>query len=494
VPWAPPRDRDLTARQVAPGAAVAALGWQLLQSFGATYVGHVVKSASATNGVFALVLGMLAFLYFTATLVVISAEIDVVRVNGLHPRALMTPFTDDVDLTAADRRTYTDQATAQRNKPPHNVEVTFDTPPDRDHDTTEDDSDADPGVTKWLRHGRQVAVSTATSGGPGATTGPTSRTRPADAMSAVGVPARRVSDLGREIVARWPPVVVMEGSPDGSVGGDRAGPVGGAVRCGGDRAAPTRYQRGSRRSGRQRHAGGHGDAEPVLVGWDRGGRRGIRLPGAGPVAGVAVVGATAAGVLAAVRVAAECPAHPPPRHHLGMGVGGADDRRAGGVRGDRRAPGGPQPPAGAGVGAGRGGVRAGGGGVRGDRRVSGRRRAVLLAVAVAVLFATVAVLTKISAHRVATGGVTALLSVPAPYLLVVVAIAATVLQQSAFHAGALQTSVPTMLVSEPLIAVLLGVVVLGEHLAVSGRAALALPLAVLAMVTATAALARSAAA
>ena len=62
-------------------------------------------------------------------------------------------------------------------------------------------------------------------------------------------------------------------------------------------------------------------------------------------------------------------------------------------------------------------------------RTNGRRRAVLLAVAVAVLFATVAVLTKISTHRLATGGLHALLSVPAPYLLVVLAVTATLLQQ-----------------------------------------------------------------
>jgi drug/metabolite transporter (DMT)-like permease len=127
-------------------------------------------------------------------------------------------------------------------------------------------------------------------------------------------------------------------------------------------------------------------------------------------------------------------------------------------------------------------------------RVSGRRRAVLLAVAVAVLFAFVAVLTKISTHRLAVGGLDALLTVPAPYLLVVLAIAATVLQQSAFHAGQLQASVPTMLVGEPLIAVLLGVIVLGEHLAVTGSVSFLLPLAVVAMVAGTVALARDAAA
>ena len=126
-------------------------------------------------------------------------------------------------------------------------------------------------------------------------------------------------------------------------------------------------------------------------------------------------------------------------------------------------------------------------------RAAGRRRAVLLAIAVAVLFANVAVLTKISTHRLAVGGLRALLSVPAPYLLVALAVIATVLQQSAFHAGALQTSVPTMLVAEPLIAMLLGVIVLGEHLAVTGPMALLLPVAAVAMVAATIALGRSSA-
>jgi drug/metabolite transporter (DMT)-like permease len=127
-------------------------------------------------------------------------------------------------------------------------------------------------------------------------------------------------------------------------------------------------------------------------------------------------------------------------------------------------------------------------------RLSGRRRAVLLAVAVAVLFGVVAVLTKISVRRLAEGGIPALLAVPAPYLLLTLAIVATVLQQSAFHAGALQTSLPTMLVLEPLVAVVLGVVVLGEHLAVHGAATAVLPVAVVAMVAATIALGRDAAA
>ena len=138
-------DRDLTVKQVAPGAVLAALGWQLLQSFGAVYVSHVIASANATNGVFALVLGMLAFLYVTATMVVFCAVINVVRVDRLHPRALLTPFTDNVDLTAADREVYAGQAAAQRSKGFENVDVTFDSPPHRSPELA-DDASAEGGV------------------------------------------------------------------------------------------------------------------------------------------------------------------------------------------------------------------------------------------------------------------------------------------------------------------------------------------------------------
>ncbi|ORB69231.1 DMT family transporter [Mycobacterium scrofulaceum] len=125
------------------------------------------------------------------------------------------------------------------------------------------------------------------------------------------------------------------------------------------------------------------------------------------------------------------------------------------------------------------------------RRAAGRARAMLLGVAVAVLLGMIAVLTKICTHRFAVGGWHALLSVPAPYLLVALAVAATLVQNSAFHAGALQASVPIMLVGEPVVAVALGIAVLGEHLAVRGATTLELAVAVWAMAAAAVALSRS---
>jgi uncharacterized BrkB/YihY/UPF0761 family membrane protein len=117
--------RQLSYRQVLPGAIAAAFIWQILQWFGAGYIRHTVKTASATNSVFALVLGLLAFLFLISSTLVLCAEINVVLVERLYPRALLTPFTDDTDLTPADRKTYTKKAKAEQVKGFQRVSVRF---------------------------------------------------------------------------------------------------------------------------------------------------------------------------------------------------------------------------------------------------------------------------------------------------------------------------------------------------------------------------------
>ena len=99
--------------------------WQLLQLFGTAYVGNIVKGAGVAYGVFALVLGLFAWIFLAATGVVLGAEINVVRAKHLYPRALLTPFTDNVDLTVADRRAYTDAAQAQQFKGFETVDVSY---------------------------------------------------------------------------------------------------------------------------------------------------------------------------------------------------------------------------------------------------------------------------------------------------------------------------------------------------------------------------------
>ena len=114
-----------TFRSALPGAVLVAVLWQLLQMLGGTYVSRVVSRASEINAVFAIVLGLLALLYLASVIAVIGLEVNVVLVRRLYPRALLTPFTDAVELTDADRRAYADYAKAQRHKGFQQVQVDF---------------------------------------------------------------------------------------------------------------------------------------------------------------------------------------------------------------------------------------------------------------------------------------------------------------------------------------------------------------------------------
>jgi uncharacterized BrkB/YihY/UPF0761 family membrane protein len=118
-----------------PGAFVISVLWHLLQAVGSVFVREVVAKASDMNGVFALVLGLFALIFLASVIAVLGLEINVVINRRLYPRALLTPFTDDVLLTDADRRAYDSYAKAQRHKGFQHVEVTYhDNDDERDPD------------------------------------------------------------------------------------------------------------------------------------------------------------------------------------------------------------------------------------------------------------------------------------------------------------------------------------------------------------------------
>jgi inner membrane protein YhjD len=118
------RSHDL--RSALPGALTAAVLWQTLQYFGTVYVTRVLAGTSGImNETFGLVLGLIGILYFAAVMGVLGIEVNVVLAHRLYPRALLTPFTDRVQLTEADKRAYADYVLAQRHKGFEHVEVTF---------------------------------------------------------------------------------------------------------------------------------------------------------------------------------------------------------------------------------------------------------------------------------------------------------------------------------------------------------------------------------
>ena len=84
----------------------------------------LVNTTSMTK-IFGLVLGLIGFLWIGAVMAVLAIEINVVIARRLWPRALLTPFTDNVELTEADRRAYASYARMQRHKGFEKVSVTW---------------------------------------------------------------------------------------------------------------------------------------------------------------------------------------------------------------------------------------------------------------------------------------------------------------------------------------------------------------------------------
>ncbi len=102
--------------RAAPGGYALAVMWQVLQLGGAAYVDRVLVNTSSMTKTFGLVLGLIGFLWIGAVMAVLATEINVVLARRLWPRALLTPFTDNVVLTEADRRAYASYARMQRHK------------------------------------------------------------------------------------------------------------------------------------------------------------------------------------------------------------------------------------------------------------------------------------------------------------------------------------------------------------------------------------------
>jgi len=121
--------QSVGTRRTLPGAICAAVIWQVLQIFGTYYFGNTLRNSTATYGLFGVVLGLLVWLYLSALAVVLGAEVNAVLARRMWPRSLLTPFTDDVQLTHGDRKAYASYAQTERHKGFETVDVEFDQDP-----------------------------------------------------------------------------------------------------------------------------------------------------------------------------------------------------------------------------------------------------------------------------------------------------------------------------------------------------------------------------
>jgi YihY family inner membrane protein len=110
IPW----------RDMVPGAIVGAVGWTVLQYLGGVLVEHSLRNTSKEYGTFALVLGLISFLYLAAQVTLYAAEINVVRVRHLWPRGMVQP-----PLTTADKEVLSSIALEGKRRPEQYVATGF---------------------------------------------------------------------------------------------------------------------------------------------------------------------------------------------------------------------------------------------------------------------------------------------------------------------------------------------------------------------------------
>ncbi len=112
---------DMKFKDLALAAAISAVGIQILQTIGGYYVTHELKSLSSLYGTFALVLGLLAWIYLQAQLMLYAVEISTVRALKLWPRSL-----ESNELTDGDRRAYSLHAKKEHLVKSEEIDVAYD--------------------------------------------------------------------------------------------------------------------------------------------------------------------------------------------------------------------------------------------------------------------------------------------------------------------------------------------------------------------------------
>lgn len=120
--------RVLTAREVSwrhlrGGAISAGILYEILQTLGGYYVGHVLKDASNVYGTFALVIGLLSWIYLGAHITLLAAEGNVVATRRLWPRSLS--FMIEQPATQADKRALTQRGKIEERRADQSVSIDF---------------------------------------------------------------------------------------------------------------------------------------------------------------------------------------------------------------------------------------------------------------------------------------------------------------------------------------------------------------------------------
>lgn len=109
--------RDVTTREVLPGAGLAGTAFFILQLLSAVIISRYLGKAQGTYGSFATVITILWLFYLQAQITLIGAQLNVVLAERLYPRSLVGGPETDADERVlqfyADKATYYDEQEIQ---------------------------------------------------------------------------------------------------------------------------------------------------------------------------------------------------------------------------------------------------------------------------------------------------------------------------------------------------------------------------------------------
>jgi len=113
-------DRDISTRDVLPGAILSGVVFWILQSLSSLIISHYLNNAQSTYGTFATVITMLWWLYITSIVTLLGAQLNVVLKERLYPRGLV-----DAPDTEADHRLYDNYAKERTYHEDEQVHTSF---------------------------------------------------------------------------------------------------------------------------------------------------------------------------------------------------------------------------------------------------------------------------------------------------------------------------------------------------------------------------------
>ena len=111
---------SIGTRKLIAGAVIGGIGYSIVLLAGTALVQHQLRHSQALYGQFAIVLGLMGWLFLVSQLTLYAAETNVVLARHLWPRSIVQP-----PLTDADERVLHDIARQEERRPEQRVGVGF---------------------------------------------------------------------------------------------------------------------------------------------------------------------------------------------------------------------------------------------------------------------------------------------------------------------------------------------------------------------------------